>query len=166
MLRQVPDSRFLFVRPEGAVASFRHNIEAQFARHGIAAERIEYVPVRGNHLQYYNAIDVALDTFPQTGGTTTCETLWMGVPVAALLGEAFFERLSYSNLNNAGLGAHCASSPAQYVAIAVALAAATDWRREFRSKARDWLRAHPLGRPDDFVRDFEQAVQSWMDEAV
>ena len=103
VLSKVPDSRFLFVRPEGAVPSFRANIESLFASHGIEAARIGYVPVRGEHLVHYNAIDVALDTFPQTGGTTTCETLYMGVPVVTLVGEAFFERLSYSNLNNAGL---------------------------------------------------------------
>ncbi|MBF9232923.1 O-linked N-acetylglucosamine transferase, SPINDLY family protein [Microvirga alba] len=164
ILRAVPGSRFLFVRPEGAVPSFRANIERLFAEHGIEADRVSYMPVRGTHLPHYNAIDVALDTFPQTGGTTTCETLWMGVPVVSLLGEAFFERLSHSNLNNAGLGDLCVTSREAYIAKAVEIAKDTAWRTELRRTMRERLRSHPLGRPDLFVHDFQEAVVRWMEE--
>jgi protein O-GlcNAc transferase len=163
ILSKTPNSRFLFVRPEGAVAPFRKNIEAHFAANGVDPARIHYTPVRGRHRPHYNAIDVALDTFPQTGGTTTCETLSMGTPVVSLVGEAFFERLSYSNLNNVGLGRHCPSTRERYVDLAVELAGAVEWRREFRMTARDRLKSHPLGRPDWFVRDFQNAVIAWMD---
>ncbi|NIX77543.1 tetratricopeptide repeat protein [Microvirga terricola] len=164
ILREVPGSRFLFVRPEGAVPSFRANVERLFAMHGVEPDRINYIPVRGAHLQHYNAIDVALDTFPQTGGTTTCETLWMGVPVISLVGEAFFERLSYSNLNNAGLGDLCVNSREAYVAKAAEIARNTAWRTELRRTMRERLKSHPLGRPDIFVNDFQQAVLRWMEE--
>ncbi|NJO38974.1 MAG: HlyD family efflux transporter periplasmic adaptor subunit, partial [Rhizobiales bacterium] len=102
VMAAVPDSRFLFIRPEGGSAAFRTNIGQAFESHGIAAARIFYAPVRGTHLPYYNKIDIALDTGPHTGGTTTCESLWMGVPTVTLIGPSFFERLSYSNLSNAG----------------------------------------------------------------
>lgn len=164
ILTAVPGSRFLFVRPEGAVASFRANIEARFAAHGVAPERIAYIPVRGQHLPHYGEIDVALDTFPQTGGTTTCETLYMGVPVVSLAGEAFFERLSNSNLHNAGLGELVAQTRADYVAKAVAVAKATGWRGELRRTMRARLRQNPLGDAKGFTRDFETAIVAWMDE--
>jgi len=166
VLAKVPRSRFLFVRPEGAVAPFRANIERQFARHGISADRIAFVPVRGAHLQHYNAIDISLDTFPQTGGTTTCESLYMGVPVVSLVGEAFFERLSYSNLSNAGLGELCVWNVDDYVAKSVELAADLAWRTDFRRTIGVRLRSHPLGQVDAFARDFEQAVTAWADEQV
>lgn len=164
VLLQVPNSRFLFVRPEGAVTPFRANIEREFGRHGIDPERIAYIPVRGSHLKHYNALDISLDTFPQTGGTTTCESLYMGVPVVSLVGEAFFERLSYSNLNNAGLGELCVTNVDDYVAKAVALAADNAWRTEFRRTIGARLRAHPLGQPEDFARDFGHALEVWFDE--
>jgi protein O-GlcNAc transferase len=164
ILAAVPGSRLLFVRPEGGMASFRRNVEAHFAGHGIAASRIAYMPVRGTHLAHYNSIDVALDTFPQTGGTTTCETLWMGVPVVTLVGEAFFERLSYSNLVNAGLGEHCAFDRESYIAKAVALAADTSGRAELRRTMRDRLRSHPLGQPKLFTQDFQDTALRWMEE--
>lgn len=164
ILSKVPNSRFLFVRPEGAVASFRAAIEARFAAHGVAPERIAYIPVRGQHLPHYGEIDVALDTFPQTGGTTTCETLYMGVPVVSLAGEAFFERLSNSNLHNAGLGELVVETREDYVAKAVAVARATGWRGELRRTMRARLRQNPLGDARGFTRDFETAIVAWMDE--
>ncbi len=163
-LRGVPDSRFMFVRPESAVPSFRANMARRFESHGIAADRILHVAVRGGHLPHYNAIDVALDSFPQTGGTTTCETLWMGVPAVTLVGEAFYERLSYSNLNNAGLGECCAFDRAGFVAKAIELAGRTQWRTELRRTMHERLRDHPLGNPMLFVNDFQDTLLRWMDE--
>lgn len=160
----VPGSRFLFVRPEGDVPEFRANIERLFATHGVEASRVIYVPVRGTHLQHYNAIDVSLDTFPHTGGTTTCETLWMGVPVVTLVGESFCERMSFSNLSNAGLPELCTRTRTDYVAKAIATAHDRAWRQELRRTMRDRIRSHPLGQPDLFVRDFQDALVRWMDE--
>ena len=165
VLARGPGSRLLLVRPEGAVPAFRDNLSRRFAGHGIDPQRIVHLPIRGQHLQHYNSIDVALDTFPQTGGTTTCETLWMGVPCVSLVGEAFFERLSYSNLSNAGLGELACPTVEAYVEKAVAVAADTGWRTELRRTMRELLRSHPLGRTDLFVADFQDAATAWMDEA-
>jgi predicted O-linked N-acetylglucosamine transferase (SPINDLY family) len=164
IVRAVPGARFLFVRPEGAVPEFRANLAKRFASHGIAPDRLIYVPVRGAHLPHYNAIDVSLDTFPHTGGTTTCETLWMGVPVVTLVGESFCERMSFSNLNNAGLAELCTRTRADYVAKAIAVAKDSAGRRELRRTMRERLGSHPLGQPDLFVRDFQDALVKWMDE--
>lgn len=158
IMSAVPGSRFLFVRPEGGVPAFRSNVESEFAKRGIEPDRIQYVPVRGKHLPHYNDIDVALDTFPHVGGTTTCETLWMGVPVITLVGPAFFERLSYSNLSNAGLGDLCAFTVEDYVAKALALVEDSARRRALRLRLRGQIRNHPLGQPDRFTRAFYDAV--------
>jgi predicted O-linked N-acetylglucosamine transferase (SPINDLY family)/nucleoside-diphosphate-sugar epimerase len=158
VLREVPDSRFLFVRPESGAETFRENVARAFASHGIDAARLEHRAVRGKHMAHYNDIDIALDTAPQTGGTTTCECLWMGVPTVSLVGPAFFERLSYSNLVNAGLRDLATDSPAAYVAAAVALAADARRRRVLRRSLRDDIRRSPLGDTQRWVRDFEALI--------
>ena len=156
ILRAVPGSHFLFVRPESGSEAFRNNICGHFERRGIRRDRIEFRPVRGNHMRHYNDIDISLDTFPHTGGTTTCETLWMGVPVVSLVGPSFFERISYSNLCNSGLRELCAFDVAEYVAIAVELAEDRARRHDLRYGLRSRIAAHPLGQHERFVRAFEE----------
>jgi len=158
VLHRVPASRFLMVRPEADVPVFRDNMARAFARHGIAADRLAFVAVRGKHMAHYNEIDIALDSLPQTGGTTTCEALWMGVPTISLVGPAFFERLSFSNLTNAGLGDMAVSTPEDYAATAIALAADRDRRRALRLELRANLRAAPIGDTAQWVRDFESLI--------
>jgi protein O-GlcNAc transferase len=155
VLHRVPGSRFLMVRPEAGVALFRDNMARAFARHGIPADRLAYAAVRGQHMAHYNDIDIALDTLPQTGGTTTCECLWMGVPTVSLVGPAFFERLSFSNLANTGLRDLAVDTPDAYVDTAVALAADVERRRALRHGLRETIRQSPLGDARGWVRDFE-----------
>jgi protein O-GlcNAc transferase len=114
--------------------------------------------VRGKHMRHYNRIDIALDTAPHTGGTTTCETLWMGCPTVTLVGEAFFERLSYSNLSNAGLGDLCGFTKEQYVDIAVNLAGDRERLRDLRANLRARLKISPLGDAQRWVKNFEATV--------
>jgi predicted O-linked N-acetylglucosamine transferase (SPINDLY family) len=150
----VPDARFCFLRPEGASAVFRANMVAAFAAEGVGAERIEFRAVRGAHMGGYNDIDVTLDTFPLTGGTTTVEALWMGAPVVSLRGEGFHERLSASILTNAGLADLIADDLEAYRAKALALAADRARRAELRATLRERLRAGPLGDAAGFAADF------------
>ncbi len=164
ILNAVPHSRFLFVRPEGGTPAFRRNLSRFFEARGIDPKRLLFIPVRGDHLRHYNEMDISLDTFPQTGGTTTCETLFMGVPVITLAGLSVFERLSYSNLVNAGLPELVSYSREAYIANAIRFAKDRDWRKSFRTQARQRLAASMLGRGDLFARDFEQAAIAWMDE--
>ena len=152
VLRAVPDSRFLFVRPEGSSDSFQRNARDVFARRDVDPARLDFVGIRGKHLPHYNAIDIALDSLPHVGGTTTCEALWMGVPTITLVGAGFAERLSYSNLSNAGLGELCAFDLDAYVRTAEALAADHAKRRIWRRDMRKMIRANPLG-----------DIQRWVD---
>jgi len=159
ILKQVPGSKFLFVRPEGDVPAFRANVEMEFSKHGVPAERILYIPVRGKHMPHYNDIDIALDSFPHVGGTTTCETIWMGVPVITLVGPAFFERLSYSNLSNAGLGEFCAFTLEDYIKKAVALAGDKEKLKYLRNNLRAQILQHPLGQTQRFADNFYKMVE-------
>lgn len=159
VLRETPGSRFLFVRPEGGSAVFRRHVRALFEGQGVDPTRVEFEAVRGRHMPHYNRIDIALDTAPQTGGTTTCETLWMGVPTVTLVGEALFERLSYSMLSNAGLGDLCAFDRDSYVALARGLAADQGRRRALRHGLREQIQTHPLGDKVRWVRNFEKTIR-------
>jgi predicted O-linked N-acetylglucosamine transferase (SPINDLY family)/nucleoside-diphosphate-sugar epimerase len=163
VMNRVPDSRFLFVRPESGAESFRTNVARAFAAHGIAADRLEHRARRGQHMPHYNDIDIALDTAPQTGGTTTCECLWMGVPTVSLVGPAFFERLSFSNLVNAGLRDLAADTPDAYVAAAVALAGDAQRRRALRQTLREDIRRSALGDTARWVRDFQALILRTLD---
>lgn len=155
----VPGSRFLFVRPECGTPTFRNNITAIFEAQGVSADRIRFEAIRGQHLPFYNEMDLSLDTFPQTGGTTTCEALWMGVPVVTVAGEAMFERLSHSILTNAGLGDLSTGSPEELVETALKLAGDHERRKHLRSNLRSMLRASPLGQTQQFSVDFYAMVE-------
>ena len=158
VMAETPGSRFLFIRPEGAAPSFRANLCALFEAGGVTAERIMFEPVRGAHLPHYNRIDISLDCFPQTGGTTTCESLWMGAPCVTLVGEGVFERLSYSTLMNLGLPELCARTVDEYVTIAAGLAADPQRIAELRAGLRARMQASPLGQTETWARDFYAAV--------
>lgn len=161
----IPDSRFMFVRPESGSPSFRKNITALFEAEGVAAERLRFEDVRGAHMPFYNEMDFSLDTFPQTGGTTTCEALWMGVPVVTLVGETMFERLSYSILTNAGLGDLCAHNEEAFVQAALNLANDPARRQELRTGLRGMLKASPLGQTQQFATDFYEMIKGAVDRA-
>jgi predicted O-linked N-acetylglucosamine transferase (SPINDLY family) len=153
-----PNARFMFVRPEAGCQEFRRNVEAIFAGAGVSPDRLVFEAVRGAHLPFYGKMDISLDAFPQTGGTTTCESLWMGVPVITLVGEAIFERLSYSVLMNLGLQDLCTRSIDDYIAAATGLAAAPDRIGELRRTLRARMKASPLGQTEAFARDFYDVV--------
>lgn len=155
----LPGSRFMFVRPEGNTPTFRKNILAAFAAEGVTEERVKFEAIRGAHMPFYNEIDISLDTFPQTGGTTTCEALFMGVPVVTLVGAAVFERLSYSILSNAGLGDLCANNTEEFLDIVLRLAADRQRRQDLRHSLRATLREGPLGQTKQFAADFYEMIE-------
>jgi protein O-GlcNAc transferase len=154
VLRAVPGSRFVFLRPEAGAESFIANSRAAFAKRDVDPDRLDFIGVRGDHMRHYNEIDIALDSLPHVGGTTTCEALWMGVPTVSLVGPGFPERLSYSNLSNAGLGDLAVFSVADYVATAAALAEDRARRTALRHGLRAQIRANPLGQPERFTAAF------------
>jgi len=158
VMNAVPDSRFLVVRPECASALLCTHIVKEFGRHGIGPERLNVVNNRLyplSHFNYYDEIDVTLDTFPVTGGTTTCEALWMGAPVVSMTGPSVHHRLSQSLLTNAGFAEMCTTSPADYVRTGIALAHDRDRLAEIRQTSRQRLLDSPLCDAEGFTRAFE-----------
>jgi predicted O-linked N-acetylglucosamine transferase (SPINDLY family) len=127
VLQRVPSARLLLKCADRyADPAIRDRFLALFARHGIAADRVELRP-RGTplvqHLAEYGDIDIALDSFPFSGSTTTLEALWMGVPVVTLNGGGMVQRVSAHFLQAIGLETCIAADAEQFVAIAADLAA-------------------------------------------
>lgn len=160
IVARVPGARFALLRPEAGAETFRRNVLAAFAAEGVDASQVTFHPVRGEHLPLYDEIDISLDTFPLTGGVTTVESLWMGVPVISLRGPAFYERLSWSLLNSAGLADLCVEDLAGYEAAALALAADRDRRARLRTGLRGTISQSPLGDGPGFARDFYAEIEA------
>ena len=122
LLAAVPESRLTIVGvPAGET---RVRIAGEFASQGVDPRRVTMLPrvTRKEFFQCHHLVDIALDPYPFQGGTTTCETLWMGVPVVTLAGRKFSARAGVSLLTNAGLAELIASTPDEYIAIAATLA--------------------------------------------
>jgi predicted O-linked N-acetylglucosamine transferase (SPINDLY family) len=145
----------------------RERILGGFARHGIPAGRLEFetrLPTR-DYQALRNRVDIALDAFPCTGGSTTCETLWMGVPMVNLAGDRFVSRVGASMLTAVGLPQCVATSPAGYLAIATGLASDTGKLAALRATLREQMRASPLYDGAGLARNLEtlygQAWRNW-----
>jgi predicted O-linked N-acetylglucosamine transferase (SPINDLY family) len=158
LLRELPQSR-LVLKP-GPVD--RGSLRARFARHGVSEERIEFVEYASgilHHFAHYNSIDIALDTFPYNGTTTTCEALWMGVPVVTLAGRDHRSRVGATLLRSAGLAQLIASTPDEYVERAVGLAQDPKGLDELRRSRRGVMQRSPLMDAVPFTRALEAAYR-------
>jgi predicted O-linked N-acetylglucosamine transferase (SPINDLY family) len=157
VLQAVEGSRLLLHCPAGAAQS---RLERWFGAHGISSERLELIPrtaTRAEFLRLFKRVDIGLDPFPYNGGTTTCDALWMGVPVVSRAGESAVSRLGLSVLSNAGLPEWVASSEEEYVGIAVRLARDLLALSERRATLRTRMRGSPLMDAARFARDIEAA---------
>ncbi len=103
-----------------------------------------WTETKSDHMNLYNKVDIALDTFPYNGTTTTCEALWMGVPVISLAGTSHHSRVGLSLLNSAGLPEMVAESSQEYIDKVLELAADTSRLSELRVSLREHLKASPL----------------------
>jgi predicted O-linked N-acetylglucosamine transferase (SPINDLY family) len=137
-----------------------------FANCGIAPERVD-LQGKSPHdelLGTYNSIDIGLDPYPYSGGLTTCEAMWMGVPVITRPGPTFAGRHSATHLNNAGLGDWVVDSEDAYVEKAVWWASHLEELAALRARLRDRVAASPLCDGPRFARNLEAAFrQIWRD---
>lgn len=134
------------------------DIHKAFSRQGISMERVALLgnlPNRREHLAMYNHIDIALDTFPYNGTTTTCEALWMGVPVISLSGSLHASRVGQDLLSRVGLDELAAASPDEYCAAAVQLAADHAALDSLHKTLRARVAASPLRDEPGFTRELE-----------
>lgn len=157
VMNRVPDSRFLYVRSECKSMVLRNNLINEFGSHGIGPERLHFVNNTGmpiSHLAFYDEMDLTLDTFPLTGGTTTCDALWMGVPVVSKVGPGLHQRLSYSLLTSVGLEELCVETNEEYVEKAVALANDPESLQLLRRELRPAMIDSALCRAEDYARNF------------
>ncbi len=159
LLRRLPSARLLMATV--AEGEMRRRLTEQFTAHGIAPERISYyaqLPPQEFHL-LLQQVDVSLDPFPVNGATTTCESLWFGIPVLTLVGNRFLSRAGWSVMNAARMPEFAAKSPEQLIEIAVGLAADLPKLASLRANMREHLRATPLFDQVHFTRNLEQAYR-------
>jgi predicted O-linked N-acetylglucosamine transferase (SPINDLY family) len=160
ILRQVSGSRLILKAKGLSSPAARQRVLGMFAAEQIDAQRIELLgqqPSYARHLEAYARIDIALDTFPYCGTTTTCEALWMGVPVISRAGPTHVSRVGCSILSSAGLPQFVAETEAQYIAISARLAEDSKALSEMRLGMRQRLAQSQLCDEQAFVRGVEAA---------
>lgn len=167
VLKSVPGSR-LFLKCRGlGDEGPRQRVAERLAAGGVPAERLVIAPytrTRLEHLAFYNEVDIGLDPFPYNGTTTTCEAMWMGVPVVTLRGGAHPGRVGASLLTRVGLDELIAETPRDYVALCGRLAADVPRLAGLRAGLRARFAASPLGSPGVLARDIEAAYRGmWAD---
>ena len=167
VLHAVPNSRMLMkCRPLGD-AEVCVRIRQMFQACGIGPERVELHggnPVSSQHLLEYHRVDIALDTFPYNGTTTTCEALWMGVPVVSLAGTRHAARTGASLLANCGLAYLVASNAEEFCAIAAGLAQDAGRLRELRAGLRGRMRRSALLDGAGITRELEACLEKIVEE--
>ncbi len=163
LLRALPEARLLLKSRSLADASVQRHVREILHAAEVMPDRVD---LRGqpstypDHLASYAGVDIALDTFPYHGTTTTCEALWMGVPVITLAGRTHVSRVGVSLLSNVGLAEYVADDPDQYVQIALDLAADKSRLAELRENLRRRMEQSPLMDAPGFARNVEAAYRT------
>ncbi|MDP2326160.1 MAG: methyltransferase type 11, partial [Gammaproteobacteria bacterium] len=160
ILQSVPNSRLILKWRTFNDEEYRKKVSDDFAARGVSAERIE---LRGpsfhaDLLKEYGDLDIALDPFPFTGGLTSCEALWMGVPVITWPQSRVVSRQTYAFLGAIGLPELAAKDADDYVRIAVELAQDTQRLMSLRQTLRQRMQASPLCDVAGFTRNLEETL--------
>lgn len=166
ILRALPDAKLIV-----AAAGLDHMadaVAARFTAHGVARGQIEVLgrlPM-AEYMDLHGRIDVNLDTFPYSGGTTTCHSLWMGVPVLTLPGESFTSRGGASLLSALGLTEFIAASARDYVDIALRANGNRDRLAGLRAGLRERMRESPIMDGARFALNMEAAYRTMWQEKI
>jgi len=160
ILHKIPTSRLL-LKSSQLNNKASHYLKL-FNKEGISKDRIKLygmLPNKNEHLELYNSIDIGLDPFPFNGATTTCEALWMGVPVITLLGDSHAGRVGASILTNVGLRDFIAQDIHSYIALAIEMADNTNYIQKIRRGLRKKMQKSPLCDASSFAKDIEKTYQ-------
>lgn len=163
VLLALPEGRLLLKTKDLADAANRRRVLAILAEHGVPAERVELqdataTPDWSSHMAHYRHLDVALDPIGGVGGgTTTCDALWMAVPVVTLCGDRMASRMTASMLHAIGHPEWIAASEDEYVRKVVALARDSRGREVLRTSLRDRMARSPLCDTGGLTRCLEDA---------
>lgn len=147
LMHELPNARLILKYPSLGDSGTSDRCMRLFTAHGISRDRIKILGgkrPRADHFAAYGEIDIMLDTFPYSGSTTTCESLWMGVPVIALRGQSYVGRISAGILSTIGIRELITESTDEYIQRALQLAASTDQLAAIRSSLRKTMQASPL----------------------
>lgn len=162
ILNAIPDSRLILKSSALANAQTRERILNEFGAHGIVSTRLELlglIPGRERHLAAYARGDVALDPYPYNGTTTTCEALWMGVPVVTLRGERHSGHVGATILHHSGIPEFVAESEQEYMNMSIALARDSQRLVALRRQLRPMMRESILMDTPRFARSLESAYR-------
>jgi len=162
LLTRVPGSRLLLKGRAFADPAIAGALRDRFVARGIERQRIlceGWAGSTADHLARYHGADIALDTFPYNGTTTTCEALWMGVPVISRAGRSHAARVGLSLLTAVGLSDLVATSDEAYLDLAAALAGDPARLADLRLSLRDRMRASPLCDGPRFAGAFAEALR-------
>jgi len=169
-LARTPGSRLLIKGHHGADPSMKERLLSRFAACGVEADRIELAgrtPSKRDHLALYGSVDIALDTYPYNGTTTTCEALWMGVPVVTQAGRRHASRVSASLLESIGLGELVAESEEGFAEIAAALARDPERLASLRRGLRERMESSPLRDEKGFAAAFGNVLEEmWLERRL
>jgi protein O-GlcNAc transferase len=162
ILRQVPGSRLLIKARVLGCQSVQQRVRQMMEAAGVTSDRLELQGWQKSfeeHLASYRQVHLALDTFPYHGTTTTCEALWMGIPVITLAGKTHVSRVGVSLLSNIALPELVADSPERYVRLASDLAKDAPRLNGLGSGLRERMRRSPLMDAPRFAADVESAYR-------
>ena len=167
LLQELPESRLLLKSPQFSDSPIKKKYLSKFESAGIDLKRIEIygrIDSTIDHLSLYHKVDVALDPFPYNGTTTTCEALWMGVPVVVLEGNTHAGRVGVSILNNINMPELIAQTYDEYINICTQLAVNLDHLSNVRVGLRERMNASPLLDTECFTTCIEAAYRTmWVD---
>jgi len=160
LLAAVPDARLLIEGKNFEKPAFAASYRERCARLGVDLERLELVPLDiGQQYLTYHRIDIALDPFPLTGGTTSFDVLWMGVPLVSMDGDSFKSRMGTGILSHLGRSEWLAHDADEYLRIAAALAADVPRLDALRQGLRAELEQSVLMREDLFCHHYGEALR-------
>jgi predicted O-linked N-acetylglucosamine transferase (SPINDLY family) len=162
ILNNVPGSRLVIKSPGMRHKSLRTSLYAEFQRAGIPEERVimqGLLPTVLDHLEFISSVDIALDSYPYNGTTTTCESLFMGVPVISCAGRTHVSRVGASILSVINLGELVAESVDDYIEKARVLASDGQRLIHYRNSLREKMLCSPLMDVVGFTGKLESAYR-------